>query len=85
MSDAKANMEPADSNKFKLDFNGLLAMGVKDEASFQKVVTGAEKFMGKDDMSKEFPITLTDKMMVISNGDYAGKYLENKTQNNSTF
>ena len=85
MSDAKSNVTPIDSNKFKLDYNGLLAIGVKDEASFQKIVTGAEKFLGKDGMSKEFPITLTDKMMVISNGDYASQYLGNKTKNKFDF
>ena len=47
MSDAKANVTSPDSNKFQLNFNGLLAMGVKDEASFKKIVSGAEKIMGK--------------------------------------
>lgn len=85
MSDAKANVTSPDSNKFKLNFNGLLAIGIKDEASFKKIVSGAEIFLGKGDMNKEFPITLTDKMMVISNGNYASQYLANQSKNKFSF
>jgi hypothetical protein len=85
MSDAKANVTSPDSNKFQLNFNGLLAMGVKDEASFKKIVSGAEKIMGKDNKAKEFPITLTDKIMVISNGPYGSQYLGNQTKNKFDF
>ena len=85
MSDAKASVNSVDSTNFKMDFNGLLAMGVKDEASFKKIVSGAENFLGKDNIRKEFPITLTNKMMVISNGPYAGQYLENKSKNKFDF
>lgn len=85
MSDAKGTATSPDSTKFKMDFNGLLAMGVKDEASFKKIVSGAEKLLGKDNMSTEFPITLTDKMMVISNGPFANQYLGNQSKNKFAF
>ena len=85
MSDAKANVNPMDSNKFKMDFNALLAMGVKDEPSFKKIVNGAKNLLGEDNMAKEFPITLTDKMMVISNGPYASQYLGNESKSKFDF
>ena len=84
-SDAKENNTPIDSNKFKINFNALLAMGVKDEASFKKIVNGAEKFLGEDDLAKKFPITLTDKMMVVSNGPYASQYLGNQSKTKFDF
>ena len=84
-SDAKENNTPIDSNKFKINFNALLAMGVKDAASFKKIVNGAEKFLGEDDLAKKFPITLTDKMMVVSNGPYASQYLGNQSKTKFDF
>jgi hypothetical protein len=84
-SDAKENNTPIDSNKFKINFNALLVMGVKDEASFKKIVNGAEKFLGEDDLAKKFPITLTDKMMVVSNGPYASQYLGNQSKTKFDF
>jgi hypothetical protein len=84
-SDAKENNTPIDSNKFKINFNAFLAMGVKDEASFKKIVNGAEKFLGEDDLAKKFPITLTDKMMVVSNGPYASQYLGNQSKTKFDF
>lgn len=85
MSDLKTSENKSDSNKFKMDLNVLLAMGVKDESSFKKIVNGAGKFLEKDNTSEEFPITLTDKMMVISNGNYASQYLSNQTKNKFDF
>lgn len=71
MSDARTTKTSSgnsvDSNKVKFDFNALLAIGVQDKASFQKVVNGAEMFFGKEKMIEDFPITLNDQMMIISN------------------
>ena len=36
-------------------------------------------------MIKQFPITLNNKMMVISNGPNAGEYLESQTKNKFDF
>jgi hypothetical protein len=85
VSDLKTSENKIDSNKSKIDLNVLLAMGVKDESAFKKIVNGAGKFLEKDKTSEEFPITLTNKMMVISNGNYASQFLANQTKNKFDF
>ena len=86
LSDAKANVTSSDSTKFKMDFNALLAMGVKDEPSFKKIEDGAKKFLGEDKMADKLSLTLNDKLMVVSNSKtYSGQYIENESKNKFDF
>ncbi len=82
VSDAKANVDPENPNKFKMNFNGLFAMGVRDEPSFKKIADGARKFLTNDKEEEQLSVTLNDQLMVISNsGSYSNQYTENKAIN----
>lgn len=86
MSDAKANVDPLDSNKFNMDFKGLLAMGVKDEPSFKKITDAGRKFLGEENMKGKLSLTLNDKFMVLSNSDtYSNQYLSHESKNKPNF
>ena len=86
LSDAKATVTSSDSTSFKMDFNALLAMGVKDEPSFKKIEDGARKFLGEDNMADKLSLTLNNKLMVVSNSKtYSGQYIANDSKNKFDF
>ncbi|MEO5501957.1 MAG: DUF4836 family protein [Ginsengibacter sp.] len=68
------------------DMNVLMAMGVNDKASFQKIMTYLDKM--KNSMSKDTSINaqLTDKYFVVSNHqNFANGFLNNNSKSSFDF
>ena len=86
ISDAKATATSIDSSSFKMDFNALIAMGVKDEPSFKKIENGARKFLGEEIMADKLSLNLNNQLMVVSNSkSFSGQYIGNASSNKFDF